>query len=329
MSIYNDILDQQGGNHRAAGDLHEVLWSRLLAKEDPRFHNVRLAGGDGGVDGIIVTDPALGNVTVFQAKFFKNITQKANRDAILESFTRAHNHGFTVSEWVLLVPVPLSTKEIDWLSSGELQRHAGARLDISRKCRLDQCVVKYREGSELERLAERNLTVTADLLPKSAKALQKIIATERRLKTRLQLEIVDRLRTINEDIIRQRKIETVRAQSALKALRKGWADHTLMLDQTRRENAAPGLVQEYTRDFMEFIRQRLDLAFMTEGLCEGISVKLSEIFATTFHLSAAAGRAQIPNMKAEKATMWKLLGTLLDQCREFDIELAKAVGKFV
>jgi hypothetical protein len=56
-------VDQAGDDLRKAGDVHEDLWNRLLSREDPRFHNVRVARGDGGIDGFVLKDPLFGHAS--------------------------------------------------------------------------------------------------------------------------------------------------------------------------------------------------------------------------------------------------------------------------
>jgi hypothetical protein len=71
FDVYRAIQEHAPDNSPvAAGNLHEEIWKDLLRRADPRFRNVKVTRGDGGMDGIQFLDPATGEARIFQAKFF-------------------------------------------------------------------------------------------------------------------------------------------------------------------------------------------------------------------------------------------------------------------
>jgi len=321
MAIYDDILNQAGGNHKAAGDLHELLWERLLRREDPRFHNVRITRGDGGIDGFVLQDPMLATATVFQAKFFSDISSDEHRAAIQKAFSTAHDHTFRVVDWILLLPIAISHGDLNWLVGETLKTAAKAVLDSRKHRNIDACIINYRIASHLEDLCRRHLDVVAELLPASTQALLQQIATERNRADALQVEIADRLRLLNDEAIRQRQVEVHRVRSALRLLYQGWGNHIVTLEQAKQLNWDAYTIEHKAADLERFAELRTSQALAIEGLYSDINEQIGAVYRSARMLRASAVQAQIDpqhtlQMKAE-------LNALISAVRE----LSRSIGR--
>lgn len=293
MTIYGEILEQAGGEAVAAGFIHEKLWERLLRREDPRFHNVRITRGDGGIDGVILKDPVLGRVTVFQAKFFTDLSKKDHRDAVVKAFGKAHGHDFLVVEWKLLLPITVSHQDLNWLYGGGLKKKAVELFGASSEDRIITCGVECYGETHLEDLCSRHLDIVLEVLPKSGLAFAAKLDEERARASYLQLEIVDRLRIINQEQIRQRQVDRERACNALLVLNQGWANHVGILELEERGGKDVKQAEKIATDLERFAERRVDHALMAEGLCPGIGKKMAAIYQATRMLRATAVQAQV------------------------------------
>jgi hypothetical protein len=223
IDIYNYILEHADNNPRAAGDLHEKIWGALLHRSDPGFHNVRLTRGDGGIDGIVFTDPVNGEAKVYQAKFYKDLNKPDHKKAIVDSFITAHGHSFPCVEWVLLFPRLLSSEDLGWLM-GDMKRELLIELknDPDLKRKIDPCAISFQDAQDLGCLIFQHLDIAAKYLPDSALALAEQLKTEREARTVEQVEMHRLLRSLNEEAIRKHEIDTLRAKAALHVLIQGW-----------------------------------------------------------------------------------------------------------
>ncbi|MFH0728778.1 MAG: hypothetical protein V2B19_20890 [Pseudomonadota bacterium] len=309
MSLYEDILNQTYGNRKAAGDLHELLWEQLLRREEPRFHNVRVTRGDGGIDGFVLRDPVLGSASVFQAKFYSDISSEEHCKNIVEAFARAHSHKFIVVDWCLLLPVTISHKELNWLIGGDLREKAKGLVAKERHQYIDACAISYQLESHLQNLCIRHLDVSAQFLPKSSLALIEKFEKERTRADFLQTEIADRLRIINQGLIRQRQIEFERAYNALRVLNQGWANHTGMLNLLMRDKIGPDKVEQFAAELEAFAERRIDQALIAEGLCSEIGRIVTNIYQAARRLRADAIHTQLNGDRAEQ--IWKQIKVLI------------------
>ena len=315
MTIYNDILDQAGGDTRVAGDLHERLWEYILRLDEPRFHNVRVTRGDGGLDGFVLTDPILGYATVYQAKFFLDVTSDEHRKSIVDSFVKAHSHSFHTKEWVLLLPSSISHGDLDWIVGGGLRQAAKAKLSDDRHARIRDCAITYRLASHLEEALARHLEVACEFLPQSSPALTKKVLDIQAAADRLQLEIADRLEVLINDSIRRRQFESLMALRAVHRLYFGWADYIGLLDAALRVGPVPVEMERLSIEIESDASSRASLALVAEGLASGASEDITNIYVSARRLRQAAIMTSI---SAEHASYLKQeVAGLLAQIRAF------------
>lgn len=303
MNVYQEILDAApNGTHVSAGDLHEEIWFELLKLEDPTFHNVRLARGDGGIDGITFIDPTTGEAHIVQAKFFADLTDPARRSAVVSAFLTAHRLAFACSTWELLLPRQVSHHELQWLmvsmkmdalamldaehtaelakladkkggtskkQSAQAQVFADERNKVEPRIRL--CSVKYRDGDDLERLMARQVSVAAAFLPSSKLTLEHDLARERKARVDDQRGYGEVLEVLRQDAIRQRQLDSRTALAALKMLNQGWTNHLGSAQRLIAMKSPPEQVELQAADTEEFTERKAQQAFEAEALVPGVS----------------------------------------------------------
>ena len=321
MPLYTEILDHVGGNPKAAGDLHETIWEKLLRREDPRFHNVRVTRGDGGIDGFILKDPVLGSASVFQAKFYDSISSDKHKTSIVEAFVRAHSHKFRVVDWFLLLPVAISHKELDWLIAGGLKEEAKKKIAEDRYSFVDNCGISVKVESHLQDLCIRHIDIVSEHLPKSSLALSVSLAEERDRANHLQIEIADRLRIINQGMIRQRQVDLERAYNALLILNQGWGDHYGMLKYAKRNRMDLAKVEQLAAELESFSERRFDHALIAEGMCEGSLSAVTGIYNSARMLRSLVVQSQIKS--SIEPEMWAHLDKLVSDIND----LQRTIGE--
>lgn len=324
MDIYGAILEQAGGDARQGGDLHEQLWNRLLRREDPRHHNVRMSRGDHGIDGIALTDPVLGEVSIYQAKFFAELSDERRRKSVRESLLTAVQFPGKVSRWTLLLPIDPSAIEVAWIVSS-LKHEVASMLGTSAS--LHDLAIEYRTGEQLQDLCLRHLSDAAALLPDSMLALSQRLADATKRNEMLEREMIDRLRTLNEESVRTRRVESLRAGNALKVLNQGWADHIGLLDLYRRDqNARAADVATCAEQIETFSLARTREAFDAESLAPGVGGFVYQIYLRSRHVRSAAVQVQVAQaagLPGPYAHMRDQLRDLLDRCRELQAFVAQ------
>lgn len=324
MDIYRAILEQAGGDARQGGDLHEQLWTRLLRRENPRHHNVRVSRGDHGIDGIALTDPVLGEVSIYQAKFFAELSDERHRKSVRESLSTAVQFPGEVTRWTLLLPIDPSAPEVAWIVSS--LKHEVARM-LGASANLNDLAIEYRTGEQLQDLCLRHLSDAAALLPDSTLALSQRLADASKRNEMLEREMIDRLRTLNEESVRTRRIESLRAGHALKVLHQGWADHIGLLDQYRRDpNASAADVAMCAEQLEAFALARTREAFDAEPLAAGVGDFVYQIYLRSRHVRSIAVQVQVAQaagVPGPYVPMRNQLQDLLGRCRNLQALVAQ------
>jgi hypothetical protein len=284
---YHQIIEQHaaGGTSTAAGDLHEELWDSLLRREEPRFHNVRVTRGDGGIDGIAFIDPVNATCHVYQAKFYPELKDEkgTRKAAIVDAFIKALKHSFECVQWTLLLPRELSHADLNWLTV-DLRKEAldalngEASPNAAAITRAQSCAIEFKDGKDLDRMLRANLDVAGRLLPESHLALLEQVNKERSERDRDRAELAERLAILKDEAIRNHAADSRRARAALSILNQGWANLTGML---QRAIADPRLVASKLDDIAGQVEQhaigRATHAYACEGLVPGISQMVAEI----------------------------------------------------
>ena len=346
QDIYAAIQAQApGGSPAAAGNLHEDIWVELLRRSDPTVHNVRVTAGDGGIDGVGFQDPVTGEATVYQCKFFKELSP-THREEITEAFVRACAHPFACNTWVLLLPRQLSAPDLGWVMS-QLRNDARAlikELEAAAKLKLaakgaakvsagkakapklprinlhaatDQrvagCAIRYREGQDLEDLLRDNLDVAGRYLPDSALALSDELAQERSKSDADRRNGWNLLRELRGEAIRAREVETRRARAAVGILNQGWGGMAERLRLMAVNERLPGAnAAAVAVDVEALAGARSSVAFECEGLIAGVSDAVSQIYFEARMLQSVAGLRDL-NMAdgaGVKAAAIKLRGSI-------------------
>lgn len=317
MDIYRAILEQAGGDARQGGDLHEELWTRLLRRENPRHHNVRVTRGDQGIDGIALTDPVLGEVSIYQAKFFDELCEEHHREPVRKSLAKAVQFPGKVTQWILLLPIDPSAREVAWIVSslkGEVRNRLGA------SDQLDDLAIEYRTAEHLKDLCVRHLSNAAALLPNSTLALSQRLNEEATRNERLEREMIDRLRTLNEEAIRARRIESLRAANALRVLHQGWADHIGMLGMHGRDpQTSAAEIAACAEEVETFAHARTREAFDAEPLAPGVGHLVYQVYVRSRQLRSMAVQVQVAQaagVPGPDAQMRAGVRELLGACRE-------------
>ncbi len=291
MNIYGAILEEANGSSLQAGHLHEELWNRLLRLEDARHHNVRVTNGDHGIDGLVLTDPVLGHVSIYQAKFFRDLAEGPHREAVRKSLAKAAQFAATVTRWTLLLPFMPSAAEVAWIVS-DLRREVASSWTQSTA--LANLSIDYRTGEYLNDLCLRHLPDAAAMLPRSVLALSSRLADADERNRLIEREMVDRLRALNDHSIRAHQVQSQRALGALKILNQGWADHTVALGLLRRvPGTTPEEVETFAAQLEAFALARTQHALDADPIAAGAGDLGSRIYILSRHLRASAVQAQV------------------------------------
>jgi outer membrane protein assembly factor BamB len=208
MSLYEEIRDHASGStFTSAGDLHEAIWFALLRDENADFHRVRLARGDGGIDAIRFTEPALNCAHICQAKFYQRLDDK-HRDEVVRSFLAAHGHEFPCTRWTLLVPTHLSAPELSWLSVG--LRAAAANLAPEKANAIAACQIDYMDVDALTHRLKANPSVVSEMLPRCSISLAKQLEEERAKREAAEVELAARRQSLSHERITPARLPTLR-----------------------------------------------------------------------------------------------------------------------
>jgi|GEM_PF-3366796 len=93
----------------------EQLCSLLIKSEYPDATAIRVYQGDGGVDTSVGNWDGVTPVTIFQQKYFPHSLGDAQKKQIRDAYdTARRNPLFTMSKWVLCLPIDLSGPEKLW-----------------------------------------------------------------------------------------------------------------------------------------------------------------------------------------------------------------------
>lgn len=270
VGLYEDIRDHAPNEtYTSAGDLHEALWIALLRAETPDLHNVRLARGDGGLDGYRFIDPSLGVAHVYQAKFWTKL-EDGQKETLVDEFLKAHAHKFRCAKWTFLTAFRFSAPEVNWFSS-DLKAGAKAKSKAELHTAIDACEIMYKDSDDLADLARRHLVVTARFLPESTSALKAELETAKSERAGLLADLQVRLQVVQEGLIRDRQAESRRAIASLKMLNQGWANHITALSLWPAGLSQRGRRGMEVADLVAFAEQRMALALAAEGLVAGVS----------------------------------------------------------
>ena len=112
-----------------AREKFEQICTRLLQRiHGDAFHNIRPSQGDGGIDGMVGGFP--GPIEVYQCKYFPQGLGDSQKDQIRKSFqTALNNPDFTMSRWVLCIPIDMSKEERKWWD-GWLEKQEDTGVEI-------------------------------------------------------------------------------------------------------------------------------------------------------------------------------------------------------
>lgn len=283
FDVYEAILAQApNGAYTAAGDLHEAIWIDLLRRSDPKVHNVRVTRGDGGLDGVGFQDPVSGEARVYQAKFFKDVSDDGHKKAVVEAFVRAQSHPFTCTSWVLLYPRLFSHTELGWVM-GELKKEAFNFVPTVNWAhanaipRIKACAVEYRDATDLVDLLTSYLDIAATHLPQSHLALSAELKKEREGRDHERAQFARNLQVLTDEAIRAHQADTRRAKAALSILNQGWTDLTTTLKLALVDRRLGPQIQKIASLIEEHATSRSVHAYSCEGLVPGISVRVAEI----------------------------------------------------
>ena len=319
MGIYEDIREHAPNTtFTSAGDLHEALWVALLRVGTPDLHNVRLARGDGGIDGIHFVDPLLGAAHIYQAKFYEKLDE-GHRPEVVKAFVAAHGHDFPCAGWTLLVPFHLSAPELNWLTI-ELRAEAiKAAPDASKA--VAACSIDYMDDDDLHDLLKANLSVAAKYLPRSVLALTAQLEEERKKRGAMEAEVVSRLREVQSGLVRDRRVQTRQSLAAVKMLNQGWEDQVGTLRSLTFAKRSPDEVLLIAKELVRFCETRMREAYAAEGLVPGASELVSYIDQRGRVLQLAVVFTQLTKDGAEIG----VASDIIDRIKDLQGRIARAM----
>lgn len=296
--LYRAILESTSNNdHVEAGHRHEAIWLALLRRTDVRVHNVRLSGGDGGIDGVAFKDSTANEAVMYQAKFFKDITTKEHRAAVLKSFVAAHQHEFQVVRWVLLIPFEPSQQELNWLQGGGLKDEAKTKFtgkgSKARKKAIDDCVIEYKDQRDLDDLLKTHLDIAGEYLPQSSLALMHELAKETKTHDEERRRSFREIALLRQLAIHQFRADSNRARAAMSVLLQGWSSQVNLLKMATVDESLTGPLHQLASKTRDLAAQRAPVASDAEGLVPGIAKALAEVHYQACALVAACEAATV------------------------------------
>jgi hypothetical protein len=113
-----------------AREKFEELIAHLIRSERPDTERIRIARGDGGIDGHEdnLTDPT--GVDVYQIKFFPDGIGDSQKAQLRDSFNRVRESNvFTTKSWTLCLPIDMGLDEKKWFD-GWKENQSATGIDI-------------------------------------------------------------------------------------------------------------------------------------------------------------------------------------------------------
>jgi hypothetical protein len=122
----------------------EEVVSNMLRATIPDAKRVRVYRGDGGVDTFTGTWGALGELEVYQIKYFVTQWGSSQKQQIRDSYrTAADNTDYNLLKWILVVPTNLTSKDFTWFDEWRAKEKHEIEMingsDLSDRLQLPRC----------------------------------------------------------------------------------------------------------------------------------------------------------------------------------------------
>ena len=139
------------GGVDAGRSLFEDLTIDLVGVLHPGCRSVRASPGDWGIDAYVGQLEPGGAVHIWQAKFFPDGIDDAQKAQVREAYGKAlkaaKEHGHTVASWTLCVPCVLSGPETTWWNGWRRrQKNDGVDIDLWPEERLRKLILSPEAG---------------------------------------------------------------------------------------------------------------------------------------------------------------------------------------
>jgi hypothetical protein len=140
----HNAFEQLNSLQPGAEHCFEEVVSTILRATIAEAKRVRVYRGDGGVDTFTGTWGALGELDVYQIKYFITQWKSSQRQQIRDSYqTAARNPDYNLSKWILVVPTNLTSKDHKWFDEWRnRQKHQIEVIngsDLTDRLQLPQC----------------------------------------------------------------------------------------------------------------------------------------------------------------------------------------------
>ena len=133
-SVQFKKLEMVAGGQEAARSLFEDLVVDLVGVQHPGAHSIRANPGDWGIDAVVGQLEPGRDVHVWQAKYFPDGIEDAQKAQIRSSYehavTAAIEHDYRVQSWTLCVPTLLDGQAMKWWTGWKGRQKDGVDIDL-------------------------------------------------------------------------------------------------------------------------------------------------------------------------------------------------------
>ncbi len=120
----------------------EQLCNDLLLYINPKIKPIDGSGGDRGID-CFEGKLTGGDLSIYQHKFFLNRLEKTQRRQILNSLDTASKKNKNLKEWILLIPIDFTPKELEWFEEKLVNKNPNLKIGCWGYTKMTHEINKY------------------------------------------------------------------------------------------------------------------------------------------------------------------------------------------